>query len=367
MINSIQAALNWMGSRFLVAGFIPSLGFVTLAIFAFDPILPGAVSRRLIGDQLLLTESSLIVLLLSVILGFTLTVLSNFSVKVFEGYILINRLPALRHAQLGHEARLRRRIIFLQRELQSYQEAERMSDDRAQRLLRSLSSLIIQHEITFPRYRKDIMPTRLGNILKAAEMYSLDRFKIDSVTFWPDLVHVIEPGYSLRIAETRNQLAFVINTCLLAIAFGLLSWAAAGYQWVLRILLENNILDPLYFIHVDLPAYVYEQRVIIYAVVGLAALLIAGAFYRASLVSVAEFGNMIRSAYNLFRLDLLKALRYPLPRDSDSERDLWTAISHMVMEGYSWDTIESEALIYDHGGLLPPEPAQAQSAAPAQS
>lgn len=117
-MNPLQATLGWMGSRFLVAGFIPALGFVTLSLFAFDPILPNAVSRRLGGPADLLHESGLVMLIFSIVLGFTLTVLSNFFVKIFEGYILLEHFPFLRHSELRREMKLRRRI----RSLQAYTE-----------------------------------------------------------------------------------------------------------------------------------------------------------------------------------------------------------------------------------------------------
>src|SRR5262249_10088003 len=40
-------------------------------------------------------------------------------------------------------------------------------------------------------YLEDVMPTRLGNILKNAELYSTDRYQMDAVQFWPRLYSLL--------------------------------------------------------------------------------------------------------------------------------------------------------------------------------
>jgi hypothetical protein len=56
-------------------------------------------------------------------------------------------------------------------------------------------------------------------------------------------------------------------------------------------------------------------------------------FYKASLFSVGEFGSMIRSAYDLFRFDLLKQLHFSLPEDIDFEEDQWQDITEFMNKG----------------------------------
>jgi hypothetical protein len=346
-MNSLQVFLQGMGSRFMVAGFIPALGFVTLSFFVFGPVLPNAITRRLGGTINPLGEAGIVMLLFSIVLGFTLTVLSNFLVKIFEGYIVLDHFPFLRRSELRREGILRRRIYRLKKELALYKKSGRMNDSHAEKISNTLSMLIQQHEGIFPSDRSQVMPTSFGNILKAAEFYSAERYQLDSVTFWPRLVHVIASSYHSRISETRNQLSFMVNCSVLSLLFGMVSWLAALYQVALRILLERNILTPLYFIQINLAPRIYEERAIIYLMIGTVSLIFVFLFYRASLVSVSEFGGMIRSSYDLFRFDLLKALHFKLPEDSRSERELWEEIGQVVMKGYSWDR-EEPSFIYLH-------------------
>lgn len=231
-----------------------------------------------------------------------------------------------------------------------------MKDPHAQKILKSLTVLINRHETIFPPDRNEIMPTPFGNMLKAAEFYSSDRYHLDSVIFWPSLIHAIEPSYNVRIQETRNQLSFVINTSLLSIVFGLFCWIAVLYQAGLCILLENEVASPLYFIEINLAPHVYVERMVIYFLVGTASFVTAVILYRASLVSVGEFGGMIRSSYDLFRFDLLRALHLPLPDNSQQERILWLRIGDLVKKGYYWDKKERQPFTYEH-----PNPPQENS------
>ena len=99
-----------MGGNFLVAAFVPAMGFVILAQFIFQPILPPGIIERIGGDFsdldfAKLGAYTLLVFLLTTILGFTLFTLSTFTYKSFEGYTFI----------LGADTRLRRSLLRRQK------------------------------------------------------------------------------------------------------------------------------------------------------------------------------------------------------------------------------------------------------------
>jgi len=56
---------------------------------------------------------------------------------------------------------------------------------RHQRILKKLSYDTISYN--YPMRTREVMPTRLGNILKNAELYPTDRYQIDAVQVWPRL------------------------------------------------------------------------------------------------------------------------------------------------------------------------------------
>jgi hypothetical protein len=73
--------------------------------------------------------------------------------------------------------------------------------------------------------------------------------------------------------------------------------------------------------------------------------------------SVGSFGNMIRSAYDLFRLDLLQQFRLSLPRNSIDEFYIWKNLGELILQGpnsldfspleYDWPMEFTESLEHD--------------------
>ena len=56
-------------------------------------------------------------------------------------------------------------------------------------------------------------------------------------------------------------------------------------------------------------------------------------FHKAANIVVTSFGDMIRSTYDLFRLDLLDHLKIELPKDSYDEFFLWKKIGEFIVLG----------------------------------
>ena len=71
----------------------------------------------------------------------------------------------------------------------------------------------------FPRLTGDVMPTRLGNILRASERYPADeeRYSMDAVFFWPRLIAVVPGSVRANLSDARASLALLLNVCTLAI------------------------------------------------------------------------------------------------------------------------------------------------------
>ena len=60
-------------------------------------------------------------------------------------------------------------------------------------------------------YLKYVMPTRLGNILRNAELYPNERYKIDAVLMWPRLLAVLPDSFNESLASTKSSLDFNVN------------------------------------------------------------------------------------------------------------------------------------------------------------
>jgi hypothetical protein len=156
----------------------------------------------------------------------------------------------------------------------------------------------------FPDYDR-ILPTRLGNILRAAEDRAGSRHGLGAVVAWPRLYPLLDGRLLLILLEQRYQLnlqtrlsaAFVLDA---AIATALLR----NYGWW-------NLL-------------------------GLGLLGLAWLSYRAALAAAKAYGTTVEAAFDLHRFQLLKALHVGLPPDGMTERKLNELVSEYLAGQESW-------------------------------
>jgi hypothetical protein len=138
------------------------------------------------------------------------------------------------------------------------------------------------------------------------------------------------------VDQTNNECLFLLNSSLLATVFALFSLLAAVYQYLLSILPPNN-QEILYSISFELGAPQYQVRAGIYVVISVIAVAVAWFFYEASLLNVGQYGDMIRSSYDIYRFKLIDALHLRLPSTLQEECKLWEQISLFYATGYEID------------------------------
>jgi hypothetical protein len=355
-MSAIQGYLEKLGGNFLVASFIPSLTFVISSIVIFGPIIPESVLKRI---QFLLSpfgQFGLLIILIAVIIGFTLTSLNTQVYKIFEGYVLTKylsfflNLERKRARELRQEReRIIRKINRLQNKLDIWEKSGLPSrpqkekakiETRIESLRTKRDDVTVTYDQRYPPYESMILPTRLGNILRAAEIYPRTRWGIDPVPIWPRLIYAAstaEKGesYLTKVDFSNDQCSFLLNSSLLSGVFAVIALVASIYQYFLLALKNLGYPKFLYFIPIDSQTEVYIQRAIIYLVVTLLSLIVAWYFYNASLWNVSQYGNLIRSTFDLFRFNLLESLHLPFPQDNsdDDEVLLWRKVSELITVG----------------------------------
>jgi hypothetical protein len=146
-----------------------------------------------------------------------------------------------------------------------------------------------------------ILPTALGNALRAAEDSAGQRYGLDSVTLWPALYTVLSPSVREAVDDHRDQLDLGVRLCAVLVGCAL---AAAVMLW-------NHPLWMLGFVAATLFA--------------------ARLAYRAAVVAAVGYGVMIRLAFDRHRFDLLAGLHLPQPPDSTTERETNQRLtSHLI-------------------------------------
>jgi hypothetical protein len=312
-MQALQSYLGRFGSAFLVSAMVPALAFVMIVVFAFNSLYSTG-SFPIKFDEL--TEVGLLVLLLTIILGFTLSSLNTFIHKLFEGYIFLHHFSFLKERNIKRARLIKSEVNRIDKRIQRIKtRLAGVENKQAEKYIKKLknkqSGLLIEYNRSFPFNEDDILPTKYGNYFKAAEAYPSDRYGIDTVPIWPRLIYVIPKEYYSKLDSKNNELSFLLNCSALSILFASLSFVIGIYEFY-----RSSI-----------------QLGWLYLLYSLPALFVSYVFYRACLLIISEYGDLVRSAFDLFRSELLKKLNLSLPRDLTAETNLWSKISEFINIG----------------------------------
>lgn len=156
------------------------------------------------------------------------------------------------------------------------------------------------------------LPTRLGNVIRAFEDYPKAKYGIYGVTVWPRLSALIEDGYAKRINDAKQPFDLLLNFSVVSALLGGLT-LLGGLLWPAR----------------WMPS---ATGAAVWAVTVAALLALGRAWYLVALPRAAVWGDTVKSAYDLYRWDLLEKLGFSRrPADGEEERELWRRIGgHML-------------------------------------
>jgi hypothetical protein len=324
--------LSLLGNNNLIPAIIPSLAFVLATIVLFDPIIKASAVLQQQSGVDLIVPFSLFLVLPTIIISYTLTALNPYLLKFFEGNIILTPVSFLyRRSAKVHTLRSQKLIQDLTETKKKINALEKkpnkinrqLSEGHLIQLRQKYYTLAAEYDQNYPQETDEIGPTAVGNILRAAQTYAGTRYGMDGVAFWPRLVQVIPKEYKEAIDASRNELSFLFNFAFLSIIF--------SYLCVLSIffLMANTPVDS----GSAADFIVFITAVIRFLVTAALAMALGSFFYRASMYSVRSYGVLIRSAYDLFRLDLLEQLRIKLPRNSVEEFFIWKNMNELILIG----------------------------------
>jgi hypothetical protein len=135
-----------------------------------------------------------------------------------------------------------------------------------------------------------LLPTRLGNTLRAAEDQAGPRYNLPTIAAMPRLYPYLSDRFAAVYVDRRNQLDLAVRFCTVLMLATLI---AAG------MLLPNG--GP-------------------WRALPLATALLAWISYHGAVRAAYNYGQALHVAFDLHRFDMLKALHYPLPGNLDQER-----------------------------------------------
>jgi hypothetical protein len=178
----------------------------------------------------------------------------------------------------------------------------------------------------FPANPAHLMPTRLGNAMRAAETYPGDpeRWGIDAVFWWPRLYLVLPDSARGAVDDARMGLDQLVVLSELGFSFGIVAFilSCAGL----------NLAAGLGC--------------------GFGGLLLSWGSYRAAVTAATSFGELMRSCYDLYRGDLLGKLGWPIPDTLAEERTLWQALGQQFYRR----SVDNGLEPFINGSRKPPAP-----------
>ncbi|MEZ5078270.1 MAG: hypothetical protein R2725_12615 [Solirubrobacterales bacterium] len=157
-----------------------------------------------------------------------------------------------------------------------------------------------------PLASDDLAPTRLGNLLRSAEKYPVERYGVDTVRAWPRLSPLLPESLTTEIAQARASMEFLLAVSFLAGVYAPLAAvfmiaAAAPLPWTLAALIGGSA--------------------------------IAIAAYFAALGPASIYADLVRSAFDLHRLKLIAAMGKPMPATLSEERRTWRQLIRFLERG----------------------------------
>ena len=158
-----------------------------------------------------------------------------------------------------------------------------------------------------------LLPTRLGNLLRAAEEHPQARYGLVTGVVWPHLWLILPEQARKDIAEAREHLNAAVRLCI---------WGLLFPVWLIL---------ALHGPYAPLPSSVnlaWLSTAAINVLIGgwplFVGILMMWWGYRRALVAAQVYGDLLRAAFDLYRDDLYDALKWPKGEDEKKSGEALT-------------------------------------------
>jgi len=226
----------------------------------------------------------------------------------------------------------------------------RVEEIQAQRV-----SLYRDLSLYYPPSPVDIMATRLGNVLKASELYSWKRYRLDAVVLWPRLQASLPDTFSNPLQDTKASFDLMVTLCAFLLLFGvpLSCWVAfkatGSIPWIAALTLTVIFLLFRLYVPVCLallaaiialplfhpPIWLAHIQALIVLLTAL--VLLFWLCYQNAVEAALDYAEKIKAAIDLYRWQVLQALHLQFPKDFEEERKLWGEVGGLFLRGYTPD------------------------------
>lgn len=211
----------------------------------------------------------------------------------------------------------------------------------------------------YPTERAEIMPTQLGNVLKASEMYAGERYNLDAVLIWPRLLPALPKEFVESFSSAKVSLDLMVTLSAYVLLFGLplAAWLAAKSSVMLPAVfsLELMILAFVFRLRIEFGLAIlvlaltvgasqiplalkpFLSQLQVFIILATNVLLAARLTYQNAVQAAVAYGEQIKTAFDLYRWKALEGLNLQLPPNLTEERKLWAQVCGLLYRNYSPD------------------------------
>lgn len=332
-----------LGRSYIISSFLPSAFFITFMLLLFRGFIPSEFIADFKAGNVIVLGQWALLSIFTVWIAFFLFSSVDWIVKLFEGYYFPSFLKEILSDSYAKKIQERTTSYRKIRDVKIKPLVKRTKKDEKKYAQNWASAMgeLQELEIETPLDDDDFMPTRLGNVLKASEVYAHDRYLIEAITIWPRLFSLLPSGFVKDMEEKNNHFMFLLNSSLLIYVGSALcvSISLIGFYydhctgW-----LFCNTLQGQQILHAGFSLFSPK----IYLGISIVLIFFGYRLYLIAVIAAQDFGLFYRAGFDLYRMDLLKQLNHDLPKNLVDERNAWLAISQFFNTGdrLVWENIE---------------------------
>lgn len=303
---SVKDVTSVFGRYFIVGFYLPAFFWLAyLKLMAGSGLVPNEVQAN--------NASAFGVIgIAALLLGLLLQGVRVPLVRLFSGYFVMSlwrtsRRKPLRASAAAMRWLLRRKALREYRHLVKLAGAkgprQKSESDDTYRTRRLAEFWLEQR---FPDSEAKVLPTKFGNRIRAWEDYARTRWSLETVAIRPHIESLLQQQETDLRTDAETDLAFALNASLLASVIALVLGIDRAIEQPPSLWFIASCLTPL-----------------------LAAL----ALYEIAIVAAVSWGNTVRAAIDLHRLDLYDKLGVQHPTTIADDRAVGVAINQMLLYG----------------------------------
>jgi hypothetical protein len=182
-------------------------------------------------------------------------------------------------------------------------ELEKIDEQDNEKKKEIISKYHLKRILSYPDPEdKRILPTGLGNILRAAEDLVPIKYGLDAIITWTRLYIFLPDNIKTLLNDQRTKLDLSTRLSF--------------------IFLISTIISSLFFVKISLLSLIPIATFILFIIC-----------YKGSKQVAFGYGQLIHTAFDLYRFDLLKQLKVSLPKNIEEEKKKGQEISSFLAAG----------------------------------